>query len=119
MSNVTKPRPFPSAVFAVATSLMFLSQAYLLPKVLGTNNGLDFRLVWLALRGNSLSGALGLIATMVMLRSGNLSGALGLANPGSMDAFAGSLIATIALGLGCISATLGILRFRCEKPTTL
>lgn len=78
-----------------------------------------FLIMVINLRGNSLSEAFGLIATMAMLRSDNLSAALGLASPGSMDAFAGSLIATIALGLGCISATLGILHSKCEKPTTL
>jgi hypothetical protein len=80
---------------------------------------LPFLMMVISNGGNRLSAAIGFFATMAILRSDNLGATLGLASPGSMDAFAGSLLATIALVLGCISAILRILQSRRNKQVKL
>lgn len=71
-----------------------------------------FLVVICSLQSNRVGAILGFAAAALLLRADNLAVSFEIRNQGSMDAFAGSLLASVALAVACIVAVINTIRFK-------
>lgn len=114
LSGVLTARPFEGLRFA-AVGITFLIPLHTYDMMLAV-----LCVAALCLHGKTartvLTAALGLVAAACLLRPDNLGVWLGLAHPDSMRHFAGSLLVSIALLIGCGLAALEIARSPRRAP---
>lgn len=75
--------------------------------------------VVLSLQSNQVGAVLGFAAAALLVRPDNIGRSFDIANPESMGAFAGSLLASIALALGCVVAAINTVRLLNLKKNTV